>query len=408
MSSLVKRAPILIPVLMALGVASAGSAQQLALHVETDPARVLVGISLVTDMGSVSDPAGYSGLTSVTAEAIERTLTNAPSVVRAEVTVTRGQLEFTLLARPDDWAEATRLLRELVFGSGPSEASFEAARVAAVERFQFTADTPLREVDLEAARLFAGFESEWSRPVVGTPATISSIRHADVGRVQRIWMAGRWGAALTGPVDAFQAEAILGATADSLAAEAVPPSAAALWDQPDRIRIAREVTSTWIVAAFPLPADLTLTRSDHLIHRVEELLNPVPSDPGLFEARAERVQLPLGPVLLVRASVLPEASDRWEALIRELPTRIEPPADPDFFRWERRRFRAHLLLADAAPDRHARRLAMDLMLIGSVRDLREEAWTLEPDDLADAASRLSPPRILVFGPDLGADDGREW
>lgn len=393
----------LASLLCGLGLPVTAAAQELDLHVEVDSSRVLVGMALVSDMGTVSDPAGYSGLTSVATEAIRLALAEDPAIVSAEVTLTRGRLEFTVLARPEDWPAAARRLRSVVLEDGPPARTFDAARAASLQRFRFTAATPLREVDLEAARLFTTFESDWSRPIEGTLSTVESLTQSDFARLSRVWANGRWAGALTGPVEELQARAVFGVLSDSTASRPVSVSFEPAWTQADRIRIAREVTSTWIVAAFPLPADLTPTRSDHLLHRVDELLNPVTPDPGLFDARVERVRLPQGIVLRVTASVLPEAASRWEERIRDLPGRIEPPADPDFFRWERRRFRAHLLLADAASDRRALRMAQDLLVLGSVRDLQEEAWALEPDDLADAAQRLSPPRILVFGPDLGGD-----
>ncbi|HKK93785.1 MAG TPA: hypothetical protein VJ925_10140, partial [Longimicrobiales bacterium] len=145
------------------------------------------------------------------------------------------------------------------------------------------------------------------------------------------------------------------------------------------------------------------TTRDHLLHRVEEILNPVPGDPGTIGAGADVVRTPAGDLLVIRLTTLPFAAARWEDRIRALPSSITPPFDPEFFRWERRRFRAHLLLEDAHAGPRSLRIARDLLETGSVRALQQEAWELAPDDLAHAAERLGPPRILVFGPDVDED-----
>jgi hypothetical protein len=48
---------------------------------------------------------------------------------------------------------------------------------------------------------------------------------------------------------------------------------------------------------------------------------------------------------------------------------------------------------------------VDLLLEGRLRDLPAEIDALTMRQVLDAVESLGRPRILVFGPDLGPDDG---
>jgi len=362
-----------------------------------DSGAVVVASTLRAPSGTADDPPGLEGLTHTVVEAQRRALSELPGVLAVEAVATRWEVRITLVTTPAAAAAADRALH-----SGASMLQgLPPALAAARERFAFTAETPAAEVELEAARLFAGFGAAWARPPRGSAATVEAITPAVAVARWDALLETPWVEARVAPPDAVgdpAASAPLPGRAGRDSVEA--RSSAAVWTAGDRQRIVRDVTNMWIVAAFPIPADLSRTSLDHLVHRIEEILSPVPGDPALIAAGVEVARLPGGDVLVVRATVLPAAAARWEARIRGLPSDITPPFDPDFFRWERRRFRAHLLLRDAAPAARSARIAADLLEGGEVRRLAEEAWELAPDDLANAAGRLGPPRILVLGPDV--------
>lgn len=371
-----------------------------------DSSAVIVATTLAVPSGTADDPPRRDGLTSIVAEAHRIALEQLSGVLEVEARIERSRVTWTVLSTP---ATANLVVRNVtsveVMLSGLPAAIEEARR-----QFVFTARTPTAEVDAEAAGLFGGFGSAWSRPLRGTPETVAMI---DAGAAR-----DRWTELLdlevvlvrVGPPGAGLTPAPVPDTADTRG-PGVPPAVGPAtpdlaWSSPDRLGITRDVTNVWIVAAFPIPSDLGRTTRDHLLHRIEEILDPVPGDPGTIGAGAEIVQLPAGDVIVVRLTTLPFAAARWEERISSLPGDITPPFDPEFFRWERRRFRAHLLLRDAHVGQRSLRVAHDLLETGSVRALAEEAWELAPDDLADAAGRLGPPRILVFGPDVGGETRR--
>ena len=166
------------------------------------------------------------------------------------------------------------------------------------------------------------------------------------------------------------------------------------------------MTSTWLSVAYPAPASLSRTALELVAHLVDEELNPVPPDPDRFWVDVRLVDAPGGPVLVIDASVLPEAADRWEDRITRVVRGLsERRMEEDFFRWRRRRFRTTRLLDEARPEAEAERMAVDLHRSGAARLLGVEIWTLDGEALQHAAASLGEPRILRFGPDLGPQDG---
>jgi hypothetical protein len=388
-------------------------------HDVVDSTAVVAALSLRLASGTGDDPVGREGLTYLAVDALRRALLEVPGVMEVEAAAARSDTRLTVVVRPGAFAD----IEARIDDPASLAPGIPAARRSVVDRFAFTAETPRHEMELEAARLLAGFDDPWSRPASGTPASVPGIDDAAIVARWSALLEARSARVRVGPPGAFPPAAsdtdtgrdaapeapgaasalpdtVLPDTAAPVAAATPAASVAPPWIRTDRVRIVRDVTNLWIVVAFPLPPDLERTSVDHLVHRIDEILHPVPGDPGLIGAEVEVVRLPEGEAIVVTASVLPPSATTWEARIVGIPDRISPPFDPDFFRWERRRFRAHLLLRDAPIGHRAARIASDLFTGGDVRDLAEEAWALEPDDLANAAGRLGPPRILVFGPDV--------
>lgn len=144
-----------------------------------------------------------------------------------------------------------------------------------------------------------------------------------------------------------------------------------------------------------------------LAHLLEEELDPVPPDPDRYDVEVEVLDAPGGPVLQLRATLLPEALLRWEERVLAAVTALaREPMEPDFFRWRRRRFRTARLLAEAAPEAEAARMTRDLAARGRARDLDRAIWGLDSSGLLAAVRALGEPRILLLGPDLAGDGSR--
>jgi hypothetical protein len=192
------------------------------------------------------------------------------------------------------------------------------------------------------------------------------------------------------------------ASTSSAGAVASTDAGGMAWITGDRRRQVEDVTSTWMEVAYPAPPEVPRIRLELIAHLLDEELDPTPPAPDRYSVDVSLEETPRGPVLVVKATVFPEATARWEARITGAVRRLaEEPIPEDFFRWRRRRFRTARLLEEAQPGAEAARMAADLLRDGAVRDLGLEIWGLDPAAVGEAARALGEPRIFILGPDLG-------
>lgn len=378
------------------------------------PWTTVVATTVVLPSGSAADPEGLEGGAFLLGEAVRAAVLSAvgAGTVAVDVDVDRSHAIFRLVSAPEAWDRAFEALDDALFGEALTAASWEAARAGLSEVFTFESGAPVREFEREAFRLLAGASDPWSRDPRGTPTSLGRVGFPELSRVRRS-LARREGAVVTvaGPVDPERVFRLLtdgpaarpdpgSNTLSAVRSDGTRPGGEA-WSEGERSILTRDVTNSWIAAGWPVDPETSRTALEMLVHRLDGILDTSPPDPGVFsvdvgiEDRAGR------PVLLVRAAVLPEDTQRWEDRILEAVEGIGSEAlDAGFFRWQRRRFRNDRLLDEAAPEVEGLRVAMDLLREGRVRDLTAEIWDLGPDDLEAAADDLGEPRILVFGPDL--------
>jgi hypothetical protein len=403
-------------------------------HVEARPGSPVVGIALALPLGSAEDPDGGEGaaraLAGVVARQVEATLGPGGGLARA--TVTPYRTTISVLATSGRLEDALQALLDAAFRRAPDAATTAAEFAELGEVLTFEAGAPILDVRRETHRLLYGSADPGSRPSEGTAAGLATLDVERLTAFQRThYRPSESTLAIVGvdrvepvlamvgivdlpvpdqaAVDSAGVEpgadpvAEAGPPADPAPQEAVGPPdyrGALPWTVGDRVRISQEVTSTWIAAAYPVPDDLPTTLLDFITLRLHEEFNPTPGDPGLFSARVEVRQVPGGRALLIEAAVLPDAADRWESQVLQVVEALARPAEESFFRWQRRRFRASVLLGEAAPETAALRQATDLLLTGGVRTLADAVWVLDAATLATGVAALGPPRILVYGPDL--------
>lgn len=408
-------------------------------HLEARAGSPALALVLALPSGSADDPPGLEGVARVLAGTVARTISEAvgSASVITEIDVGPHGTRIRAIALADRWRETWTALEDAAFGSALDDGLVTAEKADLEETLVFSSGAPHLDVLGETRRLLFG-ESE-ARPPDGTIETVRALGAADVEAFRRThYRRDDAALVLVGALDEATARRELGlpsaatqvdaapdadslAVADSLArgeppalpgdpvADATPaepgqdsaPWGGSLpWSAGDRVRIAQEVTSTWIAVAYPAPAEMPTTLLEALAHRLTEALNPTPNDPGLFSARVRVDPVRGGRALLIEAAVLPDAADRWESRILATVEGLATPLQADFFRWQRRRFRSAVLLRDATPEGAADRRVDDLMEAGHVRDLVEAVWALDAEGFARGASSLGPPRILVYGPDL--------
>ncbi len=368
------------------------------------PQAPLAGIALVVDGGSAADRPGREGERWLWTHLLADLLAAAAPTGRArsvEPEVLPDRLVLRILTEPADLARTLADLSSLLAAPLPAS-EFERLRARLLESFAFESDSPVLEMQAERRALLDGFGSPWARRPRGTTVSIAGLSTEELDGVGEAIRAGARHLSVVGPIEGV---AGLEAGTPQTASPVTPPWSGPLaWDRPDRIRIVRDVTNSWITVAFPVAADVPTTLLEFLAHRIEEEVATDPPDPGLFDAEVRILRRPGGRILVLDLAVLPEATERFEERLLGSPQVASTPVQADFFAWLRRRFRARLLLNEAAPERLAQRLAED-RLAGRAfpRDVEAEAWALSPELLSATAAALGPARVMVFGPSIAGE-----
>lgn len=413
-----------------------------AVAVQMDPGNPTVGLSVLVPVGSSHDPEGREGAARLLADAL--TLAGedrgAPLGARVVSDVHGDFTVFTATAPAHAWEEAQRTLDDLLFRDTLPPEAVESVRARTLSRLTFEDGSPVRSFRQRSRELLLGGEGLWARPTRGTvetvrgldPGVLETFREERYRRDEAVW-------AFTGPVDQGALEALLPGRpvltaaerapedreADGLAAEPRPadtvedartlraeeepghaPAPArpgaedgAAWSEGERVEVEREVTSTWIVVAYPLPPSTSPRELEFLAKVAEDRLTPSPPDRDLFELRTEARQLPDGPALLVHATVFPAAVYRWEERIRDgVEVLATNPPEGEFFHLARRSFRTERLLEDADPGPRSRRLARELFEHGTVETVTAGLGVQDSDRLSELVRALGPPRVLLYGP----------
>ena len=370
-------------------------------HVAERPGETLIAVAVVVPVGSADDPQDVPGAARLVAESVAESVRRRidPDASQLDAQVERAWTAFTLLSTADAWRRSWEALEDALFRRPLDPAPVEAARNRLEAAFAFEADAPAHEFHRELYRTLVGTAHPWSRDPRGTASALRSAERALLADFRaRHYVAARATAALVGPVTERAARDALEpvGTEPVLRSESAGPA----WDVGDRLALQREVTNTWIGAAFPAPPRSPRTHLEFVALQLQEDLNPSPPDPGLYSATVHIEDTPRGPVVMVQTAVVPENAARWEQRIIGALGRLENEADAEFFQWQRRRFRSAILLREGTPEEAALRRALDLLREGRVRALEEEVRAIGPRDLAVAAEGLGEGRVLVMGPDL--------
>ena len=412
-------APCAVLLLFCAAAPCAGGAQPIpgyGMHAwSTHPHGTVVAAGLRIPAGSAGDPEGLEGSAWILAATLEDQVKRALGTTGAvfSAAVERGSTVFTLLAEPSQWERAWAAADSVLFGATLDPALVERHRTALLERLTFEAGSPVRTFEAEAARMLARVGSLYVRPQRGTRASLTAITLGSLEAHRgAAWRRERGAVAVVGPLSLAPPS---GGGAEPGSGGTDPESpwlstdAEAPWSSRERRVVVQDVTNAWVTVAYPAPAGIPRTHLELVAHLISEELDPFPPAAERYSAAARIEDTPAGAVLVVEASVFPEASELWEERILRLVDRLGREAmGADFFAWHRRRFRAVRLLEEAAPEAEARRMTADLLRDGRVRDLGGDVWALDARSAQAAASALGPPRILVVGPDLrqgGGGDG---
>jgi hypothetical protein len=405
----------------------------------------VVTVRLTVPFGTGHDPEGFEGTGWILGSAIQTEIVSGIASLAGDVQVEvgRGRTDITLMAPLESWEQAYEVLSRVLFREGPSSAAVEKASSRVTDQLTFETGAPARAFRDETYRFLYGQDHPWARPPQGTPQSVSAVSLEMIRGLQREWFRSEVvHAAMVGPLDRADVRPFIRQIGETVEPERTPPDSAAVvpdsvagadsraairppaepippvrsereaaglssvaWTSGSRQSLFREVTSTWIAVAFPVPQDVPRTSLQALSHIIQEELTPDPPDPGLYWLRMELDEGPAGTLLLITAAVDPTAASRWEErIVGGVRSVAYERTNEPFFKWQRRRFRTASLLRTSRPEDEAQEILSDVLRGREARALFEEIWTLSAEDVIAASSALGEPRILVYGPDLTSGD----
>lgn len=405
----------------------------------------LVAVAVRFPTGSRSDPVAGAGATFLFGRVLEEEGSRRIADLGAhlEVEVDRERTLLTLWAPADRWEDAWARVQGLANSPSVPQEAFREALERHRSRLIFESGAPGRSFDVEEAALLFGAGDPGARPVGGSPESIETLDDgAIVSARDRTLDWGSAVVAVVGPVDTVRAEAVFGTSPvrvaappprspPSLSVESIgaagdsvpelppvriglrsetlmaPAASGGAWVSGDRQMMNRELTSTWITLAWPMPGEVPLVLEEFLVHLIREALNPDPPNPGVYWAEVDVVRVSGDPVLRVSGSVDPRNALDWEQAVLVLVDELgESPPQGSFFDLARRRYRALRVLTHARPEERARWMAESYARAGSVPHILEDIWGLSREGIARLADTLGDPRILLYGPESLMDPAR--
>jgi predicted Zn-dependent peptidase len=367
----------------------------------------VVAATITYPVGSANDDEGRGGTAWLLARTWQAMLTDALGPdASATVSVDRSRFRATVVATPDRWETAYETLVTVLNHRDVAPDHLEVARARLLGRMTFEAGAPVREFEIEAARLYADGHTDWARSLDGSPESLQAISVRDLENFRRTHLTGEYAAvAVSGAVgveNAVRTAAVLRRGTARRSNPRPATSSPQAWLTRDRRVEARDISNAAVAFAYPLPAHHDRTEAEFLAHVLQESLNSDPPDPSVYRVEASVTDAPGGPLVIIEATVFPDAGHRWEVLIEDAvrAVRSTNPNEDVYFPWRQRRFRSVSMNAEASPEALNSRLNEDLLRDGRQRDLKERIAALSAKGLVDLANALGSPHVLYFGPDL--------
>ena len=374
--------------------------------VRPEPGTPVVAVEVLIAAGPADEPAGKAGLAHLAARTVVAPILPTLDSLGAhlETAAAKDALTFTLIAAPDVWEDASRILLVALFRDPPEQVWMQRQQTAIAAELTGRAANPADAAMRATDEAVFGSDHPWGRPTVGTPQSVRALTMSDVDEFLRSHVTARRAVvAVVGPVSESLARLHLRGYIDPSSTlpqqEWVPPEPAETLVRSDYNSI-----TTWVAVSYPLPDDADLEALEFLARLTTDELSFSPSRSSVFNARGEVIPRREGGELRFQVVSPPEEADRWAERVREL---VEESATgramADAYALRLRRYRGERLLSLAGPEARARYLARALLAARSARPLDLELEDLTISRLRDAVRSLGAPTVVLLGPVLEPD-----
>ena len=398
--------PLTLLLALAVPAAATSAAAQDRLVVHTEAGTPVIATEILIATGPADETADRAGVAHLAARAVTRPIRATLDSLEAHLAVTshKDAVGFTLIAAPDAWQEAVRVLMVAMFRDPVEAASVVAERESIEAELLGRRDNPADAAVQAADAAVFGELHPWGRLAVGSAGTVRRLTHAQVDEFLRSnFRPERAYAAVVGPVELSSAlrqiEPYI--RADSVATSTVPPPR----PEPSPFRRDYNSVTTWVTASFPFASGADVEALRMLAHIVGDELSFGPTRMSVYDSRSQVVERIGGGEVRFTVVVPPEEAEAWAERITALAEDIlEAPSVEEGWTSRLRRSRGERLHALAAPEERAAALARALLVAGAAGEPLPHIEDLSVDRLRRAASALGDPTLVFLGPFLDDSD----
>lgn len=401
-------APLALALALAIpALAPAGpAAAQERLAVRSEPGTPVVAVEVLVAAGPADEPEGKAGLAYLAARTVVAPILPLLDSLgaRLETAAAKDALTFTLIAAPDVWEDASRMLLVALFRDPPERQWMTRQQTAILAELTARASNPADAAMRVTDRAVYGEDHPWGRSTVGSAESIRRLAMPDVDEFLRSHVTSQRAViAVVGPVDAASARLHLRGYFDPTTAlppqEWVPPEPAETIVRTDYNSI-----TTWVAVSYPFGVNADLEALEFLARVTTDELSFSPSRSSVFNARGDVIPRRAGGELRFQVVAPPEEAERWAERVRELVERTTlDPGMADAYPLRLRRYRGERLHDLATPEARARWLARQLLVTGRARAIDLDLEDMTITRLRGAVRALGAPTVVLLGPILERD-----
>jgi predicted Zn-dependent peptidase len=376
------------------------AAGQERIAILTEPGTPVVATEILLSVGPADEPADKAGIAYLASRSLVAPIQPALDSLGARIAVTpqKDALSFSVIAAPDAWEEATRIVLAALFQDPPQNAAVTRERRQIVAELRGRAANPADAATREMDRAFFGAAHPWGRPTVGTSQSLERVDFADVqGFLRDHFTLDRAFAAVVGPVEESQARrhllSMMGTTFPS-PVEVVPHT-------PVSRPVFREYNSitTWVSASFRIPENADHEALRMVTHLAADDLSFSPAQRSVYNVWTDVVHRIGGGEIRLQVVIPPEESDLWSGRVQAAINTLENRTLPDdVFEGHLRRFYGERLMTLISPEARAHEAARRLYAGGSVAGLIPDFEGMTQARVRAAARSLDAPTVVLLGP----------
>ena len=400
-----RAAALLLAALLLVASGAPRAAAQARIAVLPEPGTPVVATEVLVAAGAADEADDKAGIAYLAARAIVEPVRASLDSLGARLTVRaeKDALAFSLVAAPDAWNEASRILMVALLRDPVDSLAVVRERRAIRQELAGRAANPgdalTREID---AALF-GADHPWRRPDAGYSATISQISLTDVDAFLRANLTpARTLVTVVGPVDEAAVREHLRPFFGSTPLDIPIVEGASPARQP--VRKDYNSITTWVAVNYRFPPAPDLDALRLLADLVTQALSFGPSQRSVYNVRSEVLPRVGESEIRFQLVVPPEEADRWAERVEQIVAELAAePMHETLFAERLRHYRGRRLVELNSPEARARQAARTLLLTGAPAPLIS-AQDLTPARLRAAARSLEAPVVVFLGPQLRAEN----